>query len=853
MLLLFFILSYQNLNTLKRIIPFLLTALLSGLFVQAQLKSPEEFLGYQMGTRFTQHHKIVDYFNHVAANSKMVSIRQYGETVEHRPLIVAFIGTEANISRLEDIRKNNLLLARQGETNAAGNKSAPAIIWMSYNVHGNEPTSSEAALLTLFDLVNPSNTKTKEWLQNIVVAIDPCENPDGRDRYVNWYNGIVGNQYDPLPISREHREPWPGGRSNHYNFDLNRDWAWQTQKESRYRIALYNQWLPQVHIDFHEQSYNVPYFFPPAAEPYHDVITPWQREFQTYMGNNHAAYFDRNNWLYFTRERFDLFYPSYGDTYPIYNGSIGFTYEQGGIGGGLGIKTAEGDTLTFVERVAHHHTTSLSTVEVGAKYSTRLVNEFDKYFSDAVAGKTGEYKTYIMKYSPADAQRINSLKELLDKIGIQYGASTGSGKGINYFSKKDESFSISPEDLVISAVQPKAAMVKALFEPETFLSDSITYDITAWAMPYCYGINAFASKQIFNVKSNPQPKVNNAVSANPYGYVFPYAGGKTSRAISAMLKQGIRLRVAPKPFSTANKQFDRGAIIVLKTGNTSFGNSLWEKVRNIANENNVYLTEVSSGMVDNGADFGSDDVRAIKKQNIVLVSGEGVNAYAMGEIWSYFDNELHYPIHLINNNDIQRMNWANIDVLIMPDGRYDFLNDKNTTDKMTAWLNAGGKIIALESAARQLAKQPWSAFKEKEPATDKTSDKNPSITSNYGSREREAISETTPGAIFKVRVDNTHPLMFGYPDFYYTLKADDYMFSPAQSGEGWNVGVMESGKAVSGFVGAKLKKTLSDGVLFAVQDIGRGNVVFLNEDVLFRLFWENGKLMFFNATFLVGE
>lgn len=199
------------------------------------------------------------------------------------------------------------------------------------------------------------------------------------------------------------------------------------------------------------------------------------------------------------------------------------------------------------------------------------------------------------------------------------------------------------------------------------------------------------------------------------------------------------------------------------------------------------------------------------------------------------------------------MNWANIDVLIMPDGRYDFLNDKNTTDKMTAWLNAGGKIIALESAARQLAKQPWSAFKEKEPATDKTSDKNPSITSNYGSREREAISETTPGAIFKVRVDNTHPLMFGYPDFYYTLKADDYMFSPAQSGEGWNVGVMESGKAVSGFVGAKLKKTLSDGVLFAVQDIGRGNVVFLNEDVLFRLFWENGKLMFFNATFLVGE
>lgn len=837
---------------MKKFFFLVLLTSLSAMLVHAQVKSPDEYLGYKIGTRFTPHHKIVEYFNYVAANSKMVSLKQYGETNEHRPLIVAFIGTETNINQLENIRKNNLLLAKQGESSAAGSKSTPAIVWLSYNVHGSEPTSSEAAMLTLFFLIDPNSNASKEWLKDLLVVIDPCENPDGRDRYVNWYNSVVGKIFDPLPISREHKEPWPGGRTNHYNFDLNRDWAWQTQMESRYRIALYNQWLPQVHIDLHEQSYNVPYFFPPAAEPYHDVITPWQREFQVYVGKNHAGYFDFNSWLYFTRERFDLFYPSYGDTYPIYNGAIGFTYEQAGIGAGLGITTAEGDTLTLVERVAHHFITSMSTVEVAAKHSNRLLNEFEKYFNDATSGKIGEYKTYIMKYSPADAERINSLKELLDKIGIKYGESSGSGKGINYFSKKEETFSISSNDLVISGVQPKAAMVKVLFEPETFLSDSATYDITAWAMPYCYGINAFATKQAFTVKPTSKTKINNSISTHSYGYMFPLEGGKTTRAIAQLLKEGIRIRVAQLPFFTNGKQFNSGTVIILKTGNNTFGNNLWNIVKRIADENNVTLYETKSGMVDKGADFGSGDVRAIKKPNIVLVAGEGTSSYAMGEVWSYFDNELNYPIHLVNANNVKQMNWSTIDVLIMADGRYDFLNDKNTQEQLAAWIQAGGKIVALEGGARQLAKQPWSAIKQKEKKEDtlEKNDINPSI---YKNRERDEISETTPGAIFKVWIDNTHPLMFGYPDFYYTLKSDDVLFDPIEPGEGWNVGVLKSEKAISGFVGTKLKKSLNNGVLFAVQDLGRGNVVFLNDDVLFRQFWENGKLMFFNAVFLVGE
>ena len=230
-------------------------------------------------------------------------------------------------------------------------------------------------------LVDPTNAQTKEWLKNTVIVIDPCLNPDGRDRYVNSYNISAGEHFDADPQAREHDEPWPRGRTNHYNFDLNRDWAWQTQKRNTGTLKMYNKWLPQVHVDYHEQEPDAPYYFAPAAEPYHEVITQWQRDFQVQIGKNNAKYFDANGWLYFTKEIFDLFYPSYGDTYPCYNGAIGMTYEQGGIDAGLGIKLNSGDTLTFVQRALHHFTTSMSTIEITSKNAARVVNEYKKYLT----------------------------------------------------------------------------------------------------------------------------------------------------------------------------------------------------------------------------------------------------------------------------------------------------------------------------------------------------------------------------------------------------------------------------------------------------------------------------------------
>ena len=822
----------------------------------AQLQSPEQFFGYKIGARYTPHWRIVEYFKHMAsAVPGTVKLQQYGQTYEGRPLMVAYISSAANLSNLEKIRTNNLALAHVSGSGGA-TTGAPAIVWLSYNVHGNETSSSEASLLTLYSLVDPSNTKTKEWLQNTIVVIDPCLNPDGRDRYINWFNSVVGARPNANLDAREHSEPWPGGRTNHYNFDLNRDWAWQTQVETQQRVKLYNQWLPQIHVDFHEQGINSPYYFAPAAEPFHEVITPWQREFQGVIGRNHARYFDKEGWLYFTKELFDLLYPSYGDTYPTYSGAIGMTYEQAGGGGGgragSAVKTASGDTLTLYDRAIHHFTTSMSTIEIASQNAAKLVSEFAKFFNGATTNGVGDYKSYVVKYEVRDADRISALRDLLSRNGIEYGSGrTGlTQRGYNYYTGKVESFTLAANDLVIPSIQSKSALVKVLFEPKSHLSDTATYDITAWSLPYVYGLKAYATEQRLDTKEYTAPKtavINPA--ADVYAYVARWSGMPAVQLASQLLQKGIKVRFNEQPFEAGGQTFDRGAMIILRTSNQYVPN-LWGTVRDLASKFNVPLTPVNSGFVDKGYDFGSSRVRMMQNRRVALLTGEGVGSGSAGEVWHFFDQQIHYPVTLVNLNDLNRVRLSDYDVLIMPDGNYRFLSERQTVDQLRSWINAGGNLIAMEGAVAQLARQDWTikAKKSEDPDSKDVYD----ALKRYENRERDELANVTPGSIFKVDLDNTHPLAFGYPNYYYTLKQDDHIYEFIKEG-GWNVGVIKREKQIAGFVGSKLQKRLQDGLLFGVQNIGRGNITYLADDVLFRSFWENGKLMFSNAVFLVGQ
>lgn len=835
-----------------RKIPAAVLFLFLGLSLSAQLKSPREFLGYSIGEKYTPHWKVVSYFQAMAAAAPdRMKLQPYGETNEGRPLMLAFISAPENIQNLENIRKNNLRLANATpDRMAPQEENAPVIVWLSYNVHGNETSSSEASMLTLYSLLDPNEARTREWLKNTVVIIDPCVNPDGRDRYVNWFNSVRGDKINVLPEAREHNEPWPGGRSNHYNFDLNRDWAWQTQVESQQRIKVYLQWLPQVHVDYHEQGVNNPYYFAPAAQPYHEVITPWQREFQVTLGRNHAKYFDKEGWLFFTKEVFDLFYPSYGDTYPVYNGAIGMTYEQGGgPRGGAGILTDEGDTLTLRDRAMHHFTTSLSTIEVSSQNANRLIREFRKFYNEAVSVGTGEYKTYVIKNKEADQQRIAALLKLMEKNGIQYeyaGAKT-TINAYHYTTGKEQAATIEAGDILLQSQQTHSTMLKVLFEPRSKLVDSATYDITAWAMPYVYGVTAFASKTKIAGGGTRPDRIQNSLAA-AYGYVIPWYGVPSARTAGQLMQAGVKLRVAEMPFEINGQRFERGSIIVIKKGNDAVWNLVPEMVSRYANENQVKVSSVNTGFVDKGFDFGSDKVHFLHAPKVALLTGEGVSSLDAGEVWHFFERELGYPVTLINANDFRRINKSDYQVFIMPGGNYSFLNDKAAAEELKNWVSAGGKIIAIDRTVAQLARLDWGIKNKK---GDEAKPGPYDALQVFEERERNYLKSFIPGSILKVDIDKTHPLAFGYPDTYYTLKQDDNMYEFMEGG--WNVGIIRKESIVSGFVGSNLKEKLKDGMIFGVQEVGGGNIVYFADNIMFRNFWENGKLFLCNAVFLVGQ
>ncbi len=812
----------------------LFTALfLSTLLTAQNIKSPSEFLGYELGTEFTRHYEVVDYYEYLAKiASDRVQLTEYGQTNERRPLLLAYVSSASNISNLESIRQEHLK-STEGESSAS-----KAIVWLSYNVHGNESVSTEASMQTIYELL----TSKSSYLENTVVIMDPCINPDGRDRYSNWYNQYKNSPHQVDPNSKEHHEGWWNGRSNHYMFDLNRDWAWLTQVESQQRIKYYNKWMPHVHVDFHEQGVNNPYYFAPAAEPYHEVITNFQRDFQVTIGKNHAKYFDANGWFYFTKEVFDLLYPSYGDTYPMYNGAIGMTYEQGGSGrAGLGIITRIGDTLTLKDRIAHHHTTGLSTVEVAVNNVDKLNVEFKKFYQN----KNYKYKSYVLN---GDKDKINALTKLLSHHDIEYGKGTnGTIKGFNYKTNTSGSLKMNSNSLVVSTNQKKGTMVKVLFEPNAKLSDSLTYDITAWSLPYAYGLDAIASTtEIGNTNfTTPTPK-NSNLSKNTYAYVTDWNSMDDARFLGNLLKEGIKVRTSYSPFQIEGKSFKRGSLIITKADNQNHKDFTGTLKKVLQHNPFTELTSVNTGFVDSGKDFGSGYVQMIKQPKIAVLSGEPTSTYRFGEIWHFFEQQLHYPVTVLDSDYFNRIDLDEYDTLILPGGWYGSFFDENQLKKLKEWVRNGGNLVAMGGAIKAIDGEKGFSIKLKKTEKDST-ETEPMPHENW---QRESIKNAITGAIFKVKVDNTHPLAYGYNQEYFTLKLGSDSYDYLDNG---NAVYLEANtRPVSGFAGSEAQKKIGKSLVFGAESYGSGNVVYMVDNPLFRGFWENGKLFFANALFMLN-
>lgn len=826
-------------------------------FSQAQtIQSPAEFLGYELGNRFTRHHRVVDYFKYIDEVSPNVVTSQYGETYEHRPLIYTIVASAENFKNLEQIRLDNL--RRSGLAEGAPSTKV-AIVWMSFNVHGNEANSMEAAMKILYELVNPANAKTKEWLKNTVVILDPCINPDGRDRYANFYNQYGNNPPNTDPQAREHAEPWPRGRSNHYLFDLNRDWAWLTQTESQARIKLYHQWMPHVHVDYHEQGYSSPYYFAPAAEPYHDVISNWQRDFQKSIGENNAKYFDEQGWLYFTKERFDLYYPSYGDTYPTYSGAIGMTYEKGGINAGLVVTTNEGEPLTLKDRLTQHFTTAMSTIEISSANAARLVDEFEKYFKENLNAPSASYKSYVIKsYNHPD--KLKKLTSWLASHQIQFGhAAAKPLRGFDYQTQNIGSFNLSSEDIVLNIHQPKGRLVTTLFEPTSRLTDSLTYDITAWNVIYSFDLKAFAVNEKISVAKPYQAKQTTEmqVAPKPYAYLFEYKTLQDVEFLAALIKRGVKVRKATRNFKIDNQTFEPGTLIVTRYGNDSkpdFDNTVLLLAKQFGRTTNTSTT----GLVGAGADFGSSDVAIIKPPKIAVLGGDQTASLSHGEVWHFFEQQVHYPVSIIGTDQFKNIDLWQYNVLVVPDGNYK-LFDEGTLSMVERWVSDGGRLISIAGANNAFADKKGFALKEfanddakKESEKDEKELNEKNALLKYQDAERRDLSNSIFGAVYKLPMDNTHPLGFGLGSHYYSLRTNTLRFGYLENG--WNVATMRGKqKPLIGFAGMQANKALENSLVFGVEDKGKGQVVYLVDNPLFRAFWENGKMVFANAVFMAGN
>ena len=827
------------------------------LSTSAQVKSPGEFLPHQLGEHFTPHHLLIDYYQHVEENSPLVKLHQYGTTNQDRPLITAIVTSPENHEMLDDIRLNNLRMTglEEGTVDTSISKT---ICWLSFSVHGNEAAGTESSYQVLFDLVDPTNEKTKKWLENTVVILDPCINPDGYSRYTHWVRNVTMDENNDNIIDIEHQEPWPGGRVNHYLFDLNRDWAWQTQVESRQRLVWYHQWMPHIHADLHEMGHESPYYFAPAARPYHDYITKWQRDFQVTIGKNHAKYFDEEGWLYFTKEVYDLYYPSYGDTYPTFNGAIGMTYEQGGSGrAGRGIKLRNGEQLTLMDRISHHKTSALSTIEVTSHHSDQILENFHKFFNESQQKPPGEYRTYIIKRDHT-GNRLMALAELLDNQKIQYGTvnATTSIEGFDYKTRKTTSVKVEPGDMVVSATQPKAVLTQVLLNPENPLEDSLTYDITAWSLPYAYGLHAVASTTKMEPDAVLECNSNESLVDDAYAYLIRVQDLDATKLVANLVKHGLSIRVAPKAMTVEGNEYAAGTVVITKADNRSKKDKIIHIINKALKGSRAQISQVSTGFVDTGHDFGSRRLRLTEKPKVLTLSGRGIGNNAYGQLKWYFDRVIDYPLTTI---DIQRLGTVDLDdfnTIILPDGFYSM--NSSTKNKLSSWIRDGGKLISIGRANRNLRDAEGFALKTHATDDEKSSEEKETLAAelaarydHYNDRERKSISGRVPGAIFRLKVDESHPLGFGIGSSYYSLRTNNLAY-PLIVNEANVITHPKMGGEVVGFAGSRIREKLNDTVAFAVETQGRGQVIYMVDNPLYRGFWYNGLFLFGNALFLVN-
>lgn len=818
----------------------------------ASQQSPHEFLGHPVGERFTPHHRILAYFEHLDTQSQRVRFSQFGESYEGRPLNLAVITSEQNHARLDEIRRQNLRLNDPRTISAADAgsiiRTAPVIVWLAYGVHGDESSSAEAAMLAAHWLATSADD---ELLRNVVVIIDPLQNPDGRERYINSFHQRRGRTPNPDPASVEHDVVWPTGRTNHYLIDMNRDWAWTTQKETLARVEAVNQWWPQVFVDFHEMGAESTYFFPPGAPPINEHVPPGIERWLDVFGRGNAEVFAANGWPFFVGERFDLFYPAYGDSWPSLRGAIGMTYEvSGGRRGGTHYRRDDDSVLTLAFRAQQHFSASIATVKTAAANRQAILEHQHKSARDTVSRS----RTYLFSPSAANADALVSLLRR-QRIEIAITRKPYRGKTVEIRSGRAASENLPAGMIAVTTAQPLGNLVNTLFERSPRLDPAFVeaqkervaadeedefYDITAWSLPLVMNVATHLVEGA--VDSTPIDELPRAAAPSraAYAYLISPLQSDFFLVIGRLLSAGVKFSVAENTISAA---LPRGTVVVERFRN---GAALDAQVGAAIRGTDVDVVPVERAWVE-AASLGSDRVRFVRDPKIAIISGDRFDSSAVGMIWHTLDVQLEVPHSRISLDVVGGSDLAKYRVVVLPDGDLDLEKElgKSGVENLKRWVEAGGTVVAIKGGAAALREKAVGLSKLREWDDDEKSDGDDKDAEPEESERHNDYR--IPGAAFRTTVNERSYLTFGIESAPVVLLEGSTALAPLAKKADNIVTIAASDPLAAGFAWPESIERIRNAPYLTRERVGDGAVITFADEPFYRLFWRSSLPLLMNA------
>ena len=803
----------------------------------SEIESPESYLGYPIGSEHTRHDNIISYFKNLANSSDRANLKFYGKTHEGRRLPMLVISSPENLKNMDQIQKRHLMLV-DPNNKTQPSENDPLIINLAYNVHGNEPSSSEAAILSAYTLIASKNKEILSFLENSIIFIDPAINPDGRDRHTQWANSHKAFPLVKDPNDVEHNENWPRGRTNHYWFDLNRDWLLAINPESQGKLNWYHQWYPNVVTDFHEMGSQSSYFFEPMkANGSLDPIMP--KENYIDLNNLFAEYFSKSldsiGSLYFTKEAFDGTYPGYGSSYADLQGGLGILFEQAS-SRGLAQKTDYGE-ITFPFTIRNQFVSSMSTLKASTE-NKLILNKYQKATFESAISNAEKSKIKGYNFQSTD-QNLN--KAFIDKL-LRH--------KVKVFEKKRGSY-------FVPTKQPQYRMVQTFFETYEKYRDSVYYDASAWSVANFYNIKYKPTSKTYlnnEIKSTKELIKWTPVNKSEYAYIVESNDYNVPALINGLQKKKIVVASSFKPFNIktneGNKSFSYGSLVIPVANQKVSSDHIYNSILDLQNKLEVTVFSVKSGLSLKGIDLGSRNIKSLKTPKAAMLIGNGVRSYEAGEVWHLLDTRVHMPITKISLNYFNRTSLDDYNVLIMVSGNYKF--DSKTTEKIKSWISKGNTLITIGTANNWIVKTK--IVKEelvvvKKDTLNNKLDRKPYVdaSENYG---REKLG----GVFLKVNIDKSHPIAFGYKSENQVVYKNNLVWLKPSKNSYSNVAMYNKKPHIDGYISKNIRRDyLPKSASLIVSKVGKGRVIMFADNPNFRGTAYGTNRLFLNSIFMADK